>query len=163
MPSFAWLRARPRALASVGIVGALAVTIGTLAFVYEGKPTTEVDLHDGGVWVTKQSSMLVGHFNHESRVLDGGLRTSSSEYDLQQNGSRVLVLENDHTSPVLEWMSRAEAQGFTVDTVQQPDDADWTRAVLETIARPGAAPVSLASISSVGVRVIWRARFVATS
>ena len=94
MPSFAWLRARPRALASVGIVGALAVTIGTLAFVYEGKPTTEVDLHDGGVWVTKQSSMLVGHFNHESRVLDGGLRTSSSEYDLQQNGSRVLVVDD---------------------------------------------------------------------
>ncbi len=31
MPSFAWLRARPRALASVGFVGALAVTIGTLA------------------------------------------------------------------------------------------------------------------------------------
>jgi selenocysteine lyase/cysteine desulfurase len=64
-------------------------------------------------------------------------------------GSRVLVLENDHTSPVLEWMSRAEAQGFTVDAVKQPDDADWTRAVLETIERPGSPPVSLASISSV--------------
>src|SRR6185436_33737 len=27
-------------------------------------------------------------------------------------GSRVLVLENDHTSPVLEWIGRADAQGF---------------------------------------------------
>jgi selenocysteine lyase/cysteine desulfurase len=63
--------------------------------------------------------------------------------------SRVLVLENDHTSPVLEWVSRAEAQGFTVETVAQPADGDWTSAVMEAIERPGALPVSLASISSV--------------
>ena len=33
-------------------------------------------------------------------------------------GTRVLVLENDHSSPVLEWHTRAEAQGFTVETVR---------------------------------------------
>ena len=64
-------------------------------------------------------------------------------------GSRVIVLENDHTSPVLEWIGRAEAGGFTVDTVKQPSDADWNSAVLEAIERPGAAPLALASISSV--------------
>ncbi|CAN5548053.1 aminotransferase class V-fold PLP-dependent enzyme [soil metagenome] len=64
-------------------------------------------------------------------------------------GSRVVVLENDHTSPVLEWIGRAEAGSFTVDTVKQPDDGDWTSAVLDTIERKGAAPVALASISSV--------------
>jgi selenocysteine lyase/cysteine desulfurase len=64
-------------------------------------------------------------------------------------GSRVIVLENDHTSPVLEWMSRAETGGFTVDTVRQPDDGDWTSAVLEAVDRKGAAPLALASISSV--------------
>jgi selenocysteine lyase/cysteine desulfurase len=64
-------------------------------------------------------------------------------------GTRVLVLENDHSSPVLEWRARAEAQGFTVETIKQPDDADWTSAVLESIERSGAPPVSLASISSV--------------
>ncbi len=64
-------------------------------------------------------------------------------------GTRVLVLENDHSSPVLEWHARAEAQGFAVETVRQPDDADWTSAVLESIERSGAPPVSLASISSV--------------
>ena len=64
-------------------------------------------------------------------------------------GSRVLVLENDHTSPVLEWMSRAEAQGFTIETVRQPETGDWTGAVLAAIDRPGAPPLSLASISSV--------------
>jgi selenocysteine lyase/cysteine desulfurase len=64
-------------------------------------------------------------------------------------GARVLVLENDHSSPVLEWHSRAGAQGFAVETVRQPDDGDWTAAVLAVIERSGAPPVGLASISSV--------------
>ena len=64
-------------------------------------------------------------------------------------GTRVIVLENDHTSPVLEWHSRAQAGGYTVDTVKQPGDGDWNSAVLSTIERTGAPPVALASISSV--------------
>ena len=64
-------------------------------------------------------------------------------------GARVIVLENDHTSPVLEWHSRAQAGGYTVDTVKQPSDGDWNSAVLATIERTGAPPVALASISSV--------------
>lgn len=64
-------------------------------------------------------------------------------------GTRVIVLENDHSSPVLEWHARADAQGFAVETVRQPEDGDWTSAVLAAIERSGAAPVSLASISSV--------------
>jgi len=63
--------------------------------------------------------------------------------------TRVLLLEDDHSSPVLEWHSRAEAQGFTVETVKRPDDGDWTSAMLAAIERSGAPPVSLASISSV--------------
>jgi selenocysteine lyase/cysteine desulfurase len=64
-------------------------------------------------------------------------------------GARVIVLENDHSSPVLEWRMRAAAQGFTVETVRQPDDGDWTSAVLAIIERTSAPPVALASISSV--------------
>jgi selenocysteine lyase/cysteine desulfurase len=64
-------------------------------------------------------------------------------------GARVLVLENDHSSPVLEWQTRADAQGFVVETIKRPDDGDWTSAVLAAIERSGAPPVGLASISSV--------------
>jgi selenocysteine lyase/cysteine desulfurase len=64
-------------------------------------------------------------------------------------GSRVLLLENDHSSAVLEWMTRATDQGLIVDVVPQPDDGDWTAAVLAAIERPGAPRVGLASISSV--------------
>jgi selenocysteine lyase/cysteine desulfurase len=64
-------------------------------------------------------------------------------------GSRVLVLQDDHSSPVLEWMSRAAADGFEVETIRSPADHDWTSAVLAAIVRPGAAPIAIASISSV--------------
>jgi len=63
-------------------------------------------------------------------------------------GSRVLVIEDDHSSPILEWLQRAPAQGFTVETVARPADGDWTAAVEGAIAKPG-APIALASISNV--------------
>jgi selenocysteine lyase/cysteine desulfurase len=65
-----------------------------------------------------------------------------------ERGTRVIVLEDDHSSPVLEWHARAETQGFAVETIRRPDDGDWTSAVLAAIERSGAQPVSLASISS---------------
>src|SRR6202048_1136471 len=64
-------------------------------------------------------------------------------------GTRVIVLENDHSSPVLEWQIRAETQGFVIETVRQPGDGDWTSGVLAVIERPGAPPVGLALISPV--------------
>lgn len=64
-------------------------------------------------------------------------------------GARAIVLDSDHSSPVLEWMSRAEDESLTVDTVAMPDDGDWTSPVLEAIERPGAVPVALASNSAV--------------
>lgn len=77
-----------------------------------------------------------------------GVSTAGKVMSLPR-GSRVLVLQDDHTSPVLEWMSRAEQGGYTVEQVKQPTDGDWTSAVLEAIARKDAAPLSLVSISSV--------------
>jgi selenocysteine lyase/cysteine desulfurase len=65
------------------------------------------------------------------------------------SGARVIVLEDDHSSPVLEWLSRSRAGGFTVETVRSPTDHDWTGAVLAAVERPGAAPLAVVSISSV--------------
>jgi selenocysteine lyase/cysteine desulfurase len=64
-------------------------------------------------------------------------------------GSRVLVLENDHSSAVLEWTTRAPDGRFTVEAVPRSGDGDWTAAILGAIERPGAPPVGLASLSSV--------------
>lgn len=64
-------------------------------------------------------------------------------------GQRVLLMGDDHSSPVLEWLGRAEAQGFTTEIVARPADFDWTSAFIAAIERSGAAPVALASISNV--------------
>ena len=64
-------------------------------------------------------------------------------------GSRVLVLQDDHSSAVLEWLTRASLEGFTVETVRRPGNGDWTQALLTAIERAGAAPIAVVSISSV--------------
>ena len=78
-----------------------------------------------------------------------GVATAGKALGRLPAGSRVLVLEDDHSSPVLEWVTRAPAEGFTVETVRRPGDGDWTAALLEAIERPGAAPLAVASVSSV--------------
>ncbi|QNA91676.1 hypothetical protein [Microbacterium sp. Se63.02b] len=87
------MRARPKTLASAAGVTVGVIAITTMAFTYEGFPTTKVDLNDGGVWITKSSSLLVGHFNNESTILDGGLRTTSENYDILQAAANVLVVD----------------------------------------------------------------------
>ena len=77
-----------------------------------------------------------------------GIATVAKSLDIAR-GSRVLVLADDHASPVLEWHVRAPQQGFTVDTVAFPADHDWTSAVLAAIDRAGAPPLAAVSISSV--------------
>jgi selenocysteine lyase/cysteine desulfurase len=77
-----------------------------------------------------------------------GVATAAKTLTIDR-GTRVIVLQDDHSSPVLEWQTRADAQGFAIETVRRPDDGDWTSAVLAAIERSGAPPVSLASISSV--------------
>ncbi|MFI5023501.1 MAG: aminotransferase class V-fold PLP-dependent enzyme [Alphaproteobacteria bacterium] len=77
-----------------------------------------------------------------------GVATAGKVLDVPA-GSRVLVLENDHSSPVLEWLTRAPAGHFAVETVRRPEDGDWSAALLAAIEQPGAAPTALASISSV--------------
>ena len=61
----------------------------------------------------------------------------------------MLLLGDDHSSPVLEWLTRAEAADLRIDIVARPEDGDWTAALLAAIARPGVAPPALASISSI--------------
>ncbi|MCK2026201.1 tandem-95 repeat protein [Microbacterium sp. SSW1-47] len=93
MKALSWMRARPKTLASAAGVTVGVIALTTMAFTYEGFPTTKVDLNDGGVWITKTSSLLVGHFNHESTILDGGLRTTSEDYDILQDAANVLVVD----------------------------------------------------------------------
>ncbi|MEM6499667.1 MAG: aminotransferase class V-fold PLP-dependent enzyme, partial [Pseudomonadota bacterium] len=77
-----------------------------------------------------------------------GVSTAAKIFDIPAN-HRVIVLDSDHSSPTLEWMTRAEKDGFDIDVVKVGPDHDWTAAILKTIAKPGAKPIALTSISSV--------------
>lgn len=77
-----------------------------------------------------------------------GVATAAKVLDVPA-GSRVLVIADDHSSPVLEWMTRAPAQGFEVEVVARPADGDWTAALIGAIDRKAARPLALASFSSV--------------
>ncbi|WP_309066662.1 Ig-like domain-containing protein [Microbacterium sp.] len=94
MRALSWVRARPKTLASAAGVAIGALTVTTMAVAYDGFPTTKVDLHDAGVWLTKTSTLLVGHFNNESTVIDGGLRTASDDYDILQDEGTVLLVDD---------------------------------------------------------------------
>ena len=78
-----------------------------------------------------------------------GVSTAGKVMSLPR-GSRVLVLQDDHTSPVLEWMSRAEQGGYTVEQVKQPPDGDWTAAVLDAIERKDAGNTAAKRATSKG-------------
>jgi hypothetical protein len=90
---FEAIRRRKATSASVAIVVGLSVAVGTMAFVYEGVETADVELNDGGVWVTKPTGLLLGHLNHPAQVIDGGLRTGSNQFDVLQSGDTVLMLD----------------------------------------------------------------------
>ncbi len=77
-----------------------------------------------------------------------GVSTAAKVFRIPAN-HRVIVLDSDHSSPTLEWMTRAEEGGFDIDIVKVGPDHDWTSAILDTISKPGAKPIALASISSV--------------
>jgi selenocysteine lyase/cysteine desulfurase len=126
---------------------------GRAAMSRKGQPWKLPDGFQAGQYerARKAAAALIGAAPDDVALISSvgyGVSTAGKVLPIKR-GSRVIVLENDHTSPVLEWVGRAEAGGFTVDTVKQPADADWTSAVLEAIERKGAAPVALASISSV--------------
>ena len=64
-------------------------------------------------------------------------------------GSRILTLDQDHTSPVLEWMTRTNERAYQIETVAPDENGDWTEAILAALARPNAPPVALATMSSI--------------
>ncbi|GAB3248740.1 Ig-like domain-containing protein [Arthrobacter pigmenti] len=70
---------------------AITALVVTGAILYPGFKTADVDLNDGGVWVTNRSQNLVGHLNYQSKVLDGGFLANSAKFDVLQDASTVYM------------------------------------------------------------------------
>lgn len=84
---------RRRVLASGATVVVAAVVVSTLAFLYQGVPTADLKLNDGGVWVTKTNDQYLGHLNYASAVLDQAKLADSGDFDVLQSGDTVLVAD----------------------------------------------------------------------
>ncbi|GAA1850021.1 Ig-like domain-containing protein [Myceligenerans crystallogenes] len=87
------LMGNKRAIASGSVVTLFAGGLVGLALWYDGEATADVALHDSGIWVTNESSAELGRFNFEAGTLDGIMPTNATDFDVSQDGGRVL-LEN---------------------------------------------------------------------
>ncbi|MGW8565488.1 Ig-like domain-containing protein [Isoptericola sp. NPDC055881] len=92
------LRADRRASISTTVVLALSGGLVAAAVLSQGEATADMDLDDSGVWVTNESSGLVGRFNTEARSLDGTMLAGSSAFDVDQQASEVLVTDEGSNS-----------------------------------------------------------------
>jgi hypothetical protein len=91
---FARLRADYRRAVSSSVVLALTGGIVAAALLHEGQATAELELNDGGVWVTNEASGLVGRFSTSARTLDGTLLAGSGAFDVDQQAGQVLVVDD---------------------------------------------------------------------
>lgn len=82
----------------VAVVLVFSLLISVLAVIHQGVTTTEVDVDDGGLWVTNASKKLVGHMNYDSRTLDAGFRAETTEFDIGQTGDTVTLADSSMNS-----------------------------------------------------------------
>lgn len=91
MSVFSRISRRKRSLASVASVTAATLIVTTMAVLYQGVTTADVDLNDAGVWVTRPTALLTGRLNYPSEVLDAGLFAKSKDFDVEQEAGTVIL------------------------------------------------------------------------
>ena len=62
-------------------------------------------------------------------------------------GGRILRVADEFSSQRHAWDRLAAERGLIVETVPRPGDEDWTRALLDAVVRPGAAPLAVAPLT----------------
>ncbi|TQK70430.1 fibronectin type III domain protein [Nocardioides sp. SLBN-35] len=87
---------RWRRTASATVLALVVGTLVVLAFEHDGKPFTEVDLNDGGVWVTNNQLGLVARLNPQIKELDLGVDAGSTDFDIFQRATSLYV-DDDST------------------------------------------------------------------
>ena len=80
----------------------LVVALCIAGVIYKGAEVTQVNVNDGGIWVTNKSKQMVGHLDYDARILDGALRTEATNFDVGQAGETVTVsdLTSSTVAPV---------------------------------------------------------------
>ncbi|WLQ08341.1 Ig-like domain-containing protein [Arthrobacter oryzae] len=103
------------------------------AIIYPGFTVTQVDLNDGGVWVTNASKNLVGHLNYQSKLLDGGLLAASPDFDVLQNAGTVFL--SDRSKSSLSPVSVADVALGQPQTLPAPVDVSFGKKAIALASR----------------------------
>ena len=83
-----------RRVLGITSVTVVSLSLAAAAIAYPGFKTADVDLNDGGVWVTSNARNAVGRLNYASRVLDGAVTPASNSFDILQSRQNVLVQDS---------------------------------------------------------------------
>ncbi|QCR20110.1 Ig-like domain-containing protein [Agrococcus sp. SGAir0287] len=138
-----WMKGRRKTTASIAVVSAAAIALGVLAFTYEGFTQTDVDLHDGGVWVTRTSTSEVGHLNVQAQELDGHVYapSGSTSFDVLQDGDDVFLRDGDGALIEIDPARMITGAGIPLAADVDVQQRGGTIAVLEPDGRLWAMPV----------------------
>ncbi len=70
---------------------AVTALLAAAAFLYPGVTSADVDLNDGGVWVTNKSVGMTARLNYPSKTLDGGVTPAAAGFEILQHEGEILV------------------------------------------------------------------------
>jgi hypothetical protein len=93
-----WLSAHRSAVATTTSGTLVAALIATIAVVSGGYTAQRLDLGDAAVWVTNQARQVVGRANTSVHELNTVVTADSSNFEVVQQGSTVLVVDRGSSS-----------------------------------------------------------------
>jgi selenocysteine lyase/cysteine desulfurase len=91
------------------------------------------------IGATTDDMAIVGSVSHAIATAARNLPTTP--------GGRILRVADEYPSLCHAWDRLAAERGLIVEAVPRPGDGDWTAALQEAIARPGAAPLAVATLT----------------
>lgn len=112
------LRPATRRIASGVSLSMVAGLLVVMAIRSDGTPVSEVDLNDGGVWVTNSERSLMARLNPQIEELELGLVTDSGQADVFQEATTVFM---DNQSGSRSLRSVDVALGSAADPVELPE------------------------------------------
>jgi hypothetical protein len=124
-----WLSTRRSFIMSAMSGAIIFAVVITIAMVSNGYASQQMNLGDASVWVSNSDRQVIGRANTQIRELNTVISQNTSEYDIVQDGSTVLILDSGNSA---------------VDVVDAA-----TSEIIESIALPPHNPRVLLSQSAV--------------
>ena len=128
------LRRVSRRLPAIGVL-LLASILVVVALLHRGIEVTELDVDDGGIWVSKGSDLSLGHLNYDALTFDGFVSTPSARVSLGQDGRTVTIGdETNHSVSSVDVTGMKLGGAITVPEGSQVAQGATTLAVLDASA-----------------------------